>query len=256
MQNTSENKINVRGVCFDNLDNQEAFTKAKELINADGFSYMVTPNSEIVQMCIENPSIYKFINSADLVIPDGIGVVYASKILDTPLKEKVAGVEMAEKIVEYAAKEKIKVYFLGGGKKTAEREAVYKLAADALAEKYQGFEATGRDGYFGEEETEDIIADINASGAKILFVCLGAPKQEKWIYKNKDKLTGITFAAGLGGTLDVFAGVAERAPEFYLKHNLEWLYRFSKNPSRVGRMLKLPKFLAGTIVHRNNTKNN
>ena len=254
MKNANGTKINVRGVYFDNVDKSEAFKKVVEFINTDGFSFMVTPNSEIVQACIENPSLYEVVNSADLVIPDGIGVVYASKILDTPLKEKVAGVEIAEKVIKYAAENGEKIYFFGGGKKTAEREAVYKLAADALAEKYPGFEAVGRDGYFSEEETEDIIADINASGAKILFVCLGAPKQEKWIYKNKDKLEGITFAAGLGGSLDVFAGVAERAPEFYLKHNLEWLYRFSKNPSRVGRMLKLPKFLAGTIVHKNNTK--
>ena len=254
MENANGTKINVRGVYFDNVDKSEAFKKVVEFINTDGFSFMVTPNSEIVQACIENPSLYEVVNSADLVIPDGIGVVYASKILDTPLKEKVAGVEIAEKVIKYAAENGEKIYFFGGGKKTAEREAVYKLAADALAEKYPGFEAVGRDGYFSEEETEDIIADINASGAKILFVCLGAPKQEKWIYKNKDKLEGITFAAGLGGSLDVFAGVAERAPEFYLKHNLEWLYRFSKNPSRVGRMLKLPKFLAGTIVHKNNTK--
>lgn len=253
MPYSDKGKINVRGVYFDNLSKDEAFEKVLELINTDGFSYMVTPNSEIVQMCIENPSLYDVINSADLVIPDGIGVVYASKILDTPLKEKVAGVEMAEKIVQYAAANGEKIYFFGGAKKTADTKAVYELARDVLLEKYPGFEAAGRDGFFSDEENDDIIADINASGAKILFVCLGAPKQEKWLYKNRDKLTGITFAAGLGGTLDVFAGVAQRAPEFYLKHNLEWLYRFAKNPSRAGRMLKLPKFLAGTVVHKNKT---
>lgn len=84
-----------------------------------------------------------------------------------------------------------------------------------------------------------------------MFVCLGAPKQERFIYKNRKKFTSVRFAAGLGGTLDVLAGVADRAPEFYLKHNLEWLYRFSKNPSRVGRMMKLPKFLVGTVLHGN-----
>lgn len=249
-ENTIE-KINVRGVYFDNVNMDEAFEKAVSLINTDGFSYMVTPNSEIVQACIENPKLYNVINSADLIIPDGIGVVYAAKILGTPLKEKVAGVEIAERIIEYAAKNGEKIYFFGGGKKTAEREAVHTLAAKSLAEKYPGFEAVGRDGYFSEEETEDIIADINASGAKILFVCLGAPKQEKWIYKNRDKLTNITFAAGLGGSLDVFAGTAQRAPEFYIKNNLEWFYRLTKNPSRAGRMMKLPKFLAGTIIHKN-----
>lgn len=248
-------KINVRGVLFDNVNMSETMEKVISLIRSEGFSYMVTPNSEIVQACIEDPSLYKVINSADLVIPDGIGVIYASKILKTPLKEKVAGVEVAEKVIKYAADNGEKIYFLGGGKKTQQTDAVHELAAKKLAEKYPGFTAVGRDGYFGEEETDDIIADINASGAKILFVCLGAPKQEKWIYKNKDKLTGITFAAGLGGSLDVFAGTAKRAPDFYINHNLEWLYRFANNPSRVGRMLKLPKFLAGTVVHGNKTVN-
>lgn len=255
MSQHSENKINVRGVLFDNVNMSETMEKVIGLIESEGFSYMVTPNSEIVQACIENPKLYNVVNSADLIIPDGIGVVYASKILGTPLKEKVAGVEVAEKIIKYAAQNGEKIYFLGGGKETKETEAVHTLASKKLAEKYPGFSACGRDGYFGEEETDDIIADINASGAKILFVCLGAPKQEKWIYKNKDKLTGITFAAGLGGSLDVFAGTAKRAPDFYINHNLEWLYRFANNPSRVGRMLKLPKFLAGTIVSKNKTVN-
>jgi len=81
-------------------------------------------------------------------------------------------------------------------------------------------------------------------------VCLGAPKQEKWIFHNRDKLN-VNFAAGLGGTLDVFAGVAKRAPRFFLKTNLEWFYRLLCMPTRIGRMMKLPKFLFGTIIHKN-----
>ena len=244
-------KINVRGVYFDNVTMDEAFRKAVTLIETEGFSYMVTPNSEIVQACVENPALYDVVNTADLTIPDGIGVVYASKILKTPLKEKVAGVEMAAKITEYAAKEHKKLYFFGGAKASDGKKAVWELAADALREKYPAIEIDGRDGFFGEEETDDIIDAINQSGAQILFVCLGAPKQERFIYKNRKKFTSVRFAAGLGGTLDVLAGVADRAPEFYLKHNLEWLYRFSKNPSRVGRIMKLPKFLFGTVLHGN-----
>ncbi len=244
-------KINVRGVYFDNVTMDEAFRKAVSLMETDGFSYMVTPNSEIVEACVENPALYEVINSADLIIPDGVGVIYASKILKTPLKEKVAGIEMAACIVEYAAKEHKKMYFFGGAKRSEESPAVWELAAAALKEKYPELEIDGRDGFFNEEETDDIIAGINQSGAQILFVCLGAPKQERFIYKNRKKFTSVRFAAGLGGSLDVFAGVANRAPEFYLKHNLEWLYRFSKNPSRVGRMMKLPKFLFGTVFHGN-----
>lgn len=244
-------KINVRGVMFDNVTMDEAFDKAIALIDAEGFSYMVTPNSEIVEACVENPTLYEIINGADLIIPDGVGVVYASKILKTPLKEKVAGIEMAARILAYAAEKHLKLYFFGGAKKTDSSPAVWEMAAEALKAKYPSLEIDGRDGFFNDEETEDILEGIRASGADILFVCLGAPKQERFIYKNREHFGSVRFAAGLGGSLDVFAGVAERAPEFYLKHNLEWLYRFSKNPSRVGRMMKLPKFLLGTVFHGN-----
>ena len=244
-------KINVRGVYFDNVNMDEAMDEVKRLIGSEGLSYMFTPNSEIVQSCVENHSLYEVINSAHLIIPDGIGVVYASKVLKTPLKEKVPGCEVAEKIMEYAAETGLGVYLFGGGKKNEEREAVGVIAAQKLREKYKGLNIVGtRDGYFTEQDVPSIIDEINASGAKILFVCLGAPKQEKWIYDNRDALK-VSFAAGLGGTLDVFAGVAKRAPEFFLKTNLEWFYRLLCMPSRIGRMMKLPKFLFGTIIHKN-----
>jgi len=246
-----QNKVNVRGVYFDNVTFDEAMDKVKELVKSEGVSVMYTPNSEIVQSCIENKELYKVINSADLIIPDGIGVVYAAKILKTPLKQKVPGCEVAEKLMEYASETGDGVFFFGGGKKTEERDAVSVIAARKLCEKYPGINIVGtRDGYFTESDVDGIIKEINDSGAKILFVCLGAPKQEKWIFHNRDKLN-VNFAAGLGGTLDVFAGVAKRAPRFFLKTNLEWFYRLLCMPTRIGRMMKLPKFLFGTIIHKN-----
>lgn len=244
-------KINIRGVYFDNVNMDEAMEKAKKMVKSDGFSYMVTPNSEIVQNCIENRELYDVINSAELIIPDGIGVVYASKILKTPLKAKVPGCEVAEKLMEYAATTGDGVFFFGGGKKTEEREAVSTLAANRMCEKYPGLNIVGtRDGYFTDADVPAIIDEINNSGAKILFVCLGAPKQEKWIYDNRDALK-VNFAAGLGGTLDVFACTVKRAPKFFIKTNLEWFYRLICMPSRIGRMMKLPKFLFGTMIHKN-----
>ena len=244
-------KINIRGVYFDNVNMDEAVERVKSMINAEGLSYMFTPNSEIVQSCIENRELYEVINSASLIIPDGIGVVYASRVLKTPLKAKVPGCEVAEKVLEYAACTGDGVFLFGGGKATEERGAVSAVAAEKMCEKYPGLNIVGtRDGYFTDSDIPDIIEEINASGAKILFVCLGAPKQEKWIYDNRNALK-VSFAAGLGGTLDVFAGTAKRAPKFFLKTNLEWLYRLLCMPSRIGRMMKLPKFLFGTVIHKN-----
>ena len=244
-------KINIRGVYFDNVNMDEAMEKVTSMAGTEGLDYMFTPNSEIVQNCIENPALFEVINSASIIIPDGIGVVYASKILKTPLKEKVPGCEVAEKLMEYAAKTGDGVFFFGGGKKTEEREAISTLAASKMCEKYPGLNIVGtRDGYFTEADVPSIIEEINNSGAKILFVCLGAPKQEKWIYDNRNALK-VNFAAGLGGTLDVFAGTVKRAPEFFIKANLEWFYRLLCMPSRLGRMMKLPKFLFGTMIKKN-----
>lgn len=245
-------KINIRGVYFDNVSFDEAINMACGLVRDEKeVSVMFTPNSEIVQSCIENNALYKVINSASLVIPDGIGVVYASKILKTPLKEKVPGCEVAEKLLEYASKTQDGVFFFGGGKKTENEEAVADIAAKNMMQKYEGLRVVGtHDGYFTENDVPEIIEQINASGAKILYVCLGAPKQEKWIYDNREKLN-VSFVAGLGGTLDVFAGKAKRAPKFFLKTNLEWLYRLLCTPSRIGRMMSLPKFLFGTLIHKN-----
>ena len=244
-------KINVRGVYFDNVDEAEAFDRIKDYLEEDGLSVMYTPNSEIVQFCIDDKSLYGVINSAQLIIPDGIGVVYASKILKTPLKARVAGVDTAQRIVEYASKAGKSIYIFGGAKKTDESDAVCEIAARKLCEKYDGLKIAGtRDGFFTDEENDAIVEEINNSGADILFVCLGAPKQEKWIYNNRDKLR-VKFAAGLGGSVNIFAGTAKRAPEFFIKYNLEWLHRLIKEPTRFKRMLNLPKFLFGTILHRN-----
>ena len=251
-QNRTTEKINVRGVYFDNVTKTEAFEKVCALIDdKTSLSVMYTPNSEIVQNCIDDNSLYKVINSAQLVIPDGIGVIYASRVLKTPLKQKVAGVEMAALIAEYAAKNGLGLYILGGGKANFDEPSVAQAAGEKLCERYPGLVISGtRDGYFTDSDNDAIVESVNASGAQILFVCLGAPKQEKWIYQNRDKLK-VSFAAGLGGTVDVFAEKVKRAPEFFVKANLEWLYRLLKEPKRAGRMLSLPKFMLGTIIHKN-----
>ena len=121
------------------------------------------------------------------------------------------------------------------------------LAKKNMQKDYPGLNIVGvRNGYFTDDEEEEIINEINASGADILFVCLGAPRQEKWIHKNKDKLK-VRVAMGVGGSIDVFAGTVQRAPDFFCKTGLEWFYRLMKEPWRAKRMMDLPRF-AMTVV--------
>jgi len=237
------NKIRIRGVLFDDVDMNEAEEFAVKSAYGDGGAKVIyTPNSEIVQLCIEDREIMDIINSADLIIPDGAGIILASKILGTPLKKgKVAGVELAERIAAASGKCGYGIYLLGG------KPGVAEEAAAKLAEKYPDIIIRGTaDGYFGEN-SGPVIERINASGAEVLFVCLGVPKQEKWIFENRDKLS-VKLIGAFGGTLDVFAGRVRRAPKFFVKLGLEWFYRLLKQPSRFVRMLKLPKFIFGTAA--------
>lgn len=240
-------KINVRGVNFTNVTLEEAAKVGAEMLVGDKVCTVFTPNSEIVQLCIEENEYFDLYNSGDMVIPDGAGVVKAAKILGTPLKGKVAGVELGEKMLEYCASSGDSAFFLGA------KPGVAEEAAKKMCEKYSGLVVSGTaDGYFKKEgeESDAVIEKINKSGAKLLFICLGVPVQEKWISANKDKLTSARMCMCLGGSLDVYAGAVKRAPKIFIDLSLEWLYRLLKEPKRIGRMMKLPKFLFGTYLQK------
>lgn len=240
-------KINIRGVEFDNVTMKEASERA---FTAFAGEYSVpfvifTPNSEIVQACVETTPLFEIINSASMIIPDGAGVVLASKILKTPLKEKVAGADLSFILLDKLNQIGGKLFLLG-----ATQESVGKASVN-LKEKYKNLNVCGyNNGYFdlNGTESDQVIEKINASSPDALFVCFGAPKAEKWIYANKDKLNA-KLIIGLGGMIDNYAGIVRRAPRVMIKMNLEWLYRLIKQPSRIGRMMKIPKFLFGCMTH-------
>ena len=228
-------RIDVLGVGFDNLTLEEAVEAGMDLVRAPGAHYVVTPNPEIVEVCREDPTVMDIVNRADLVLADGIGVIKGAAMLGTPLKGKVPGIEFAAGLLGKLAKEGRSIYLLGA------KPGVAELAGKRLSGQYPGLKIAGtHDGYF--QEDAPVVEDIRASGADVVLVCLGAPKQEKWMAKNGAD-TGAHLLCGLGGSLDVFAGVVERAPKFWCDHGLEWLYRLLKEPRRAGRMMKLPLFL-------------
>ncbi len=240
--------INIRGVHFANISLDETVSSLVRALDSGEQTVLFTPNSEIVQACIESPELYEVINSAELVIPDGIGVVKAGRILGTPFEHgKVAGVEVGESLIKSLAGTDHTVYLLGG------KVGVAESAADVLSKKYPGIKFAGcSDGYFKKngEETDAVLEKVNATGADVLFVCLGAPTQEKWIFENRSKLTSAKAILALGGSLDAYSGNVKRAPRVFIKLGLEWFYRLLCEPWRFKRMLKLPKFYFGTWMYK------
>lgn len=233
--------VEILGVKIDKIDFDGAVLKACELLKTDGVSAIFTPNPEIIMCACEDEEFKEILNSADLCTADGIGVVYAARILGTPVPERVAGFDVTCAVLEKMSHSGGSVFLFGA------KPGVAEIAKEKMEEKYPGLKVAGtRDGYFKPEDEEEIVNQINASGANLLLVCLGAPKQEKWIAKNREKLR-VNLCMGVGGTLDVFAGVAKRSPDIFIKLNLEWLYRFAKNPSRIGRFMALPKFILKVI---------
>ncbi|MCI9609594.1 MAG: WecB/TagA/CpsF family glycosyltransferase [Oscillibacter sp.] len=228
-------RINVLGVGFDNLLMIEAVARGVDMLSQPGAHYVVTPNPEIVEICRKNPEAMRAVNGADLVLADGIGIIKGAWILGTPLKARNPGIEFAAYLMREMAEKGRSLYLLGA------KPGVAEAAGERLAAKYPGLRIAGtHDGYF--QEDGPVIEAIRRSGADCVFVCLGAPKQELWMAKHGEA-TGARLLCGLGGSLDVFAGVVERAPKFWSDHGLEWFYRLCKDPRRAGRMMKLPLFL-------------
>lgn len=228
-------RIEILGVGFDNMTVDQAVAEGVRLMDTEGAHYAVTPNPEIVEVCREDPEAMEAVRNADLVLADGIGIIYGAKMLKTPLKGRVTGIGFAQQLMERMAQNGKSLYLLGAKPGVAER------AAENLQKQHPRLRIAGtHDGYF--QEDGPVAGAIRASGADVVFVCLGAPKQEKWMRRNGEA-TGAHLLVGLGGCLDVFSGEVQRAPEAFQKLGLEWLYRLAKNPSRAGRMMKLPLFL-------------
>lgn len=229
-------KLTIQGVNFDNLTLEEAIRAGTQLTRTEGFHYVVTPNPEFVMLAGKDAQFRQLLNGADLTIPDGIGVIYAAKILGRPLKERVPGIDFASGVMSALNDgQGARVYLLGA------KPGVAEQAMANLSARFPNLTFCGcHDGYF--QEDTPVVEAVQAAKPDLLFVCLGAPKQERWMAEHGPE-TGAHLAIGLGGALDVFAGRVERAPERWQKLGLEWLYRLKQEPGRIGRMAKLPLFL-------------
>lgn len=228
----------ILGVSVAGYTMQEAIDfLLKRLLNQQK-SFVVTANAEIIMLAQHDNDFKRIITEeADLVLPDGAGVVLAARYLGYHMPERVAGCDLVSEILKIASSRNLKVYFLGAAPEVAQK------ASEVSIEKNPGLKIAGvRDGFFSETDVQEIINNINASGADILLVALGVPKQEKFLTQYRNQLTP-NLLIGVGGTFDVMAGNVKRAPVFMQKNNLEWLYRFLMQPSRFLRILAIPKFI-------------
>jgi len=205
---------------------------------------VVTLNAEIIYQTKKEIKLQNIINQANLVTADGIGTVWAARTLGYPQKERVSGIDLIHELCIMGATRGWKIYLLGAAPGVAEK------AGQELKQSYPGLKVCGiGHGYFSLEDENEIIADINSKSPDILFVALGAPKQEYWINQKRDTLK-VPVCIGVGGSFDVIAGIKKRAPKIFIAFNLEWLYRLLTEPSRWKRQLALPAFVLAVLKQK------
>lgn len=235
-------KTEVLGIRYDNVTMAEALDAARTFLQSDASGYVVTPNAEIAYEALHSEALRRVLNDAQLVLPDGAGVVLASKLVRSPLKQKVAGFDFAMQLLPVLAELGLRLFLLGS------KAGVAEQAAEILREKYPNLCICGTaDGYFSQDG--EALEAIRAAQADVIYVCLGAPKQEFFMQCNLTP-SGAKLMLGLGGTLDVVAGHVKRAPRWMQKLGLEWFYRLLRQPNRFGRMLRLPKYIFAALKKR------
>ncbi len=195
--------------------------------NKSQIHHVVVNAGKIVQMQKDN-ALRESVSGSDIINADGQAVVWASKILKKPLKERVAGIDLMKNLVTLAAEKNYKIYLFGA------KEEVVKTVAEQYSEKYgKSILAGYRNGYFKREDEEQIAQDIAASGAQMLFVAISSPIKENFLFKYKEILKDVNLIMGVGGSFDVEAGITKRAPEWMQNAGLEWFYRFLQEPKRM-----------------------
>lgn len=231
-------KVEILKVAFDNYTHEEFMARFKKRILNHEKTLVVTANPEIVMFAQENQAYLKLLQTqADYITADGIGVVKAAKALKTPLKQRVTGYDLFLDLLKYANQEALKVYLIGA------TPTVIAKCQEMIEMNYHNIQLVGvQDGYFEASQTSDIQTAIKEKQPDLIFAALGFPKQEFFLAELLQELPN-GFGMGVGGSFDVFSGTVKRAPVIFQKAHLEWFYRLITHPTRLKRMLVLPKFM-------------
>jgi N-acetylglucosaminyldiphosphoundecaprenol N-acetyl-beta-D-mannosaminyltransferase len=231
-------RIPILDVWVDSVDRPSAIERVKAFMRVGGRPHSIFASNPEKNFSVPSDSeLYECYRQADLLLPDGIGMVKAAEMLHGVRLARVPGSDFIFDICRLAQQENRGIFIYGA------REEVNRRSCEVLAERFPGLRIVGRaNGYVQEQEMEKLIESINASGAEVLFVALGSPRQERWYAKYKDRLTHVRVMQGIGGTLDTIGGSVKRAPERWCRCNLEWLFRLVSEPKRIARQRVLPLF--------------
>jgi N-acetylglucosaminyldiphosphoundecaprenol N-acetyl-beta-D-mannosaminyltransferase len=240
----SPGKPTLWGVLIDNVSLNYALARARGLILSPGGTKLIsTVNALGMEEAVRDREYHRILRHSAMLLSDGAGLLWGLRFLGMPIQERVTGIDFAEQLCRMAAAEGWPVYFLGSRGDTAE------TCAGAMARRYPGLAVAGaRDGYFDGDDPA-VAEEVARSGAKILFVAMGLPRQEKWVFRHADRLGGV-LAVGVGGAFDVLSGRLRRAPARMQKMGLEWLFRLCQEPSRWKRDLRLIVFAARILATR------
>ncbi len=231
------------GVNVSPLSYEGIISEIKTRMSRNEQSTIIAVNPEKIISAQKNPEVKVLINNSTFQIADGVGVLLASKVKGGKITSRVTGVDMMGKLLDFAASEGHPVYFYG-----AKEEVVTKAISEITKERPNIIVAGYTNGYDKHEDA--LIKRIHKSGAKLLFVALGSPKQELWIKRNLSNLPNVLVFQGVGGSFDVFSGLVKRAPALFRKFGVEWLYRLASDPSRLKRQMNLPVFLVKVLKER------
>lgn len=235
--------VNILGVHISQVTMAQALSRLHTFLRTDQSHLVITPNPEIVIKATKDPELLGIINTAELVVPDGIGVVIGARLLGQSLPERVAGYDLTRALFASTATldQPLTVYLLGG------KPGVAEQAKAKLELQYPNLSVVGtHSGFFDKSQELGIIEQIQKTKPQVLLLGLGAPKQEKWLHQHRH----LPFRIGIGGggQIDVFAGVVTRAPQLFIKLNLEWLYRILRQPKRIFRMGGLVSFVLRIVL--------
>ncbi|MDO8684450.1 MAG: WecB/TagA/CpsF family glycosyltransferase [Armatimonadota bacterium] len=235
-------RATILGIRIDRLDMASAVGVVRRFLNSGKPHMVVTADSAGLALAQSDVELRQIMLSADLVTPDSSGLLLGARLMGTPLIERVSGIDLAQEICKICAETGDSIYLLGAAPGIAES------AAQNLAAKYPNLKIAGtHDGYFSDDAP--VVEEIKKSGASVLFVAMGIPKQEKWIAAHLQAL-GVSLAIGLGGSFDVFSGQVKRAPAWMRNHGFEWLHRLISNPRKISKVAHLPRFAIMVLAER------